>query len=624
MKIHSVFAILLTTVFAAVLCFPEAMATAQVIKMVSETDVAGKVHSVKPGQITVEKPDGTLVKCKIQNKNEQAVSLEGGEIVVALPAQIAVGGIVSASLLEPGMIVEFSVRMNKKLETETPVKTFEIVNLPAEELRLQHGDSLKPNEFMDCNVAGRVISLKNNKLALFVQKSKATPKNRVVVQIDLEGTLEMHDDHLNRVVPGDQVNSMTVVEFSNKDMVVKKIDVTYIAKREKATSSYNDQLEQKHSQLSDEPQQPRTLTSDHFIIHTDVSNRSAAVLLDKLERMYNLIGRYFGKRPKQPIECFVVSDLSLFEGQLPPDGAAKIAEGAGVTMMAKAGGMPISIVFSCDDHGVVQHEAVHAYCFLAFGECGPIWFAEGMAEMGQYWKPDELGVSIDPVVIDYLMNAKKKKLEDIVAEKQITGDSWQAYAWRWAICHLLSSHPTHGMAFKKLALGMMNGAEVSFATSFGPVAKQLSFEYDQFVENFGNGYRVDLCVWDWTTPAASLSGVARSKTEVEAMKGWQASGLQVEKDKSYDYVAQGTWLVRRDDAPVDADGNDRGNGKLIGAVFSNTDQGYQLFEPFEMGVKGTMVGPSNGQLFVRCREDWTDIGDNSGKVTLHFRITPEN
>ena len=51
--------------------------------------------------------------------------------------------------------------------------------------------------------------------------------------------------------------------------------------------------------------------------------------------------------------------------------------------------------------------------------------------MGQYWKPGELAVNIDPVVIDYLTNAKPKKLLDIVAAGQITGDSWQAYAWRW-------------------------------------------------------------------------------------------------------------------------------------------------------------------------------------------------
>ena len=183
-----------------------------------------------------------------------------------------------------------------------------------------------------------------------------------------------------------------------------------------------------------------------------------------------------------------------------------------------------SIVYSCDDHKVVQHECVHCFCNLAFGDAGPIWYAEGMAEMGAYWKPDELAVNIDPVVIDYLTNAEKKKLADIVAEGQITGDSWQAYAWRWAICHLLGYHPTHGVTFRKLGLEMMLHKEgASFNSAFGGVAEQLSFEYDQFVENFGNGYRVDLCAWDWITQAAKLSGTERKKCEVKAQHGWQAS-----------------------------------------------------------------------------------------------------
>ena len=40
-------------------------------------------------------------------------------------------------------------------------------------------------------------------------------------------------------------------------------------------------------------------------------------------------------------------------------------------------------MYACEDHAIVQHEAFHAFCAQTFGGLGPVWYAEGMAEMGQ-------------------------------------------------------------------------------------------------------------------------------------------------------------------------------------------------------------------------------------------------
>ena len=91
---------------------------------------------------------------------------------------------------------------------------------------------------------------------------------------------------------------------------------------------------------------------------------------------------------------------------------------------------------------------------MSFGSTGPVWYAEGMAELGQYWKEGELGVDIEPLVIDYLTHAPPKKLKDIVAVGQVTGDSWKAYAWRWALCHLLAHNPNYSRRFKRLGMNL--------------------------------------------------------------------------------------------------------------------------------------------------------------------------
>jgi hypothetical protein len=591
--------------------------------------VSGKITSLKPGQITILQANGEKLTAKIQNKNEKALSLEGGKYILPLPAEIKIAGELPANLIEPGMLLRCQARLNKQGDVETPVAAFEIAPLTPEEQRIENGNSLD-DQFREVQVAGRVQKLDASKLTLLVQKSKVAPKGKFLLEINPAGNLAISDDSLSRVVPGDEVKAMEVIKFSNGDQVVRRIEVQLTAKREKATLSYDDQLEQKHSKLSDEPQAARVLKSEHFVLYTDISDRSAAVLLEKLERMYSLVGKYYTKRPRKAIECYVVSELANFPG-LPGDAVESISSGAGVThsrqlIDTRKGDIVDveSIVYSCDDHGVVQHEAVHCFCNLAFGSAGPVWYAEGMAEMGQYWKPEELGVNVDPVVIDYLTNSEKKPLDEIVKAGQITGDSWQAYAWRWALCHLLAAHPTHAQKFRKLGVEMMIEKEgASFDTCYGDVARQLAFEYDQFVRNFGNGYRVDLCAWDFQTECSKIVGTERIRREIKAAGGWQPTTLELEKGKSYDYVTQGTWQVTKDGTELDGNGDEAGNGQLVGAIFTTVAGRYQLSEPIELSAKGTLVAPASGHLFVRCQEDWTELSDNAGELKVFFRVTPK-
>ena len=70
-----------------------------------------------------------------------------------------------------------------------------------------------------------------------------------------------------------------------------------------------------------------------------------------------------------------------------------------------------------------------------------------------------------------------------------------------------------------------------------------------------------------------------------------------------------------------ADGNEVGLGKMIGMVFY---EDYGQSETFELGEKGSFVGLGEGQLFVRCRDGWSEISDNEGEIVLHIRRTPKD
>ncbi|HMP78447.1 MAG TPA: hypothetical protein PKD54_03235 [Pirellulaceae bacterium] len=621
---------MLTIAFLGMWAAPICQAQIQELERYTTT---GIVRALKPGQIEVELSDGKVELFKIQNVDEDALALGKAKYIVRLPAEISVSGELHHELLEKGMVLRMSGEFNRDGKMAAPVTRLELVDVPITEMIIDGAEQTTADQFRACQVTGRMINRQPLRILLFVQKSPLSRHERIYVDISSDAVFEVKAKNLGRVVPGDMIREMQVVKFSTGDQVIKTIDIAMTGKREKATLTFHDQLEQKHSNLSDEPAKPRTLKSNHFVLHTDISDRSAAILLDKLETMLDLIIRYYAApRLKEPVECYVVRDLDQWRGVFPEFAYMKILEGAGVTATATAR-IPNSnrflakaVVYSCDNHGVCQHEAVHAICGQLFGSPGPTWYAEGMAEMGQYWRPNLLEVAIDPVVIDYLTTAKPMKLDEIIRPGQVTGDSWKAYAWRWALCHLLANNSNYAIDFKKLGIAMMRATDedsIGFDTAFGKVRKEISFEYDQFVAGFGSGYRVDLCQWDWKTKFERISGTRRKKAEINSKAGWQATGLEIEEGKSYDFIAEGSWRIHTDGLELTADGDSQGRGKMIGAVLYMDNNEYALSDLIDLGEFGSFVAPLSGKLYVRCADDWKALADNEGTITVYFRLTPE-
>ena len=604
--------------FVANLSFTRSVAAIQ-IQVVNQKVVTGTVARIRPGLIKIKEADGNVGVYKIQDKDERAISIGGTPVRVA--AQIAVTGELPAELAERGMLVQFTGRANVYGKSDGEISSIEVLSGDTKpELKVDFLERPEGREAGRVEVVGRVVSIAGNRLQLQVPKSKWAKKERISFTVSDDCILKIADDHLNRVQVNDTVVQANILEFSNGEAAVNRIDIQMVPEREQITTSNHERLQQEFSLYSDEPGEPREMRSKHFVLYTDVSDRSANILLSKLETMYALVSGYFSARPNSVIECFVVNDLEKWpSGQLDPRGIAKIAEPAGVTLSTSGPGGVKAVVYSCDKHSVVQHEAIHAFCSLTFGKTGPVWYSEGMAEVGQYWVPGELAVNIDPVVIDYLVNSPPKSLAGIVAAGQITGDSWQAYAWRWALCYMLASNPNYDRRFKKLGMNLMSGGNDSFESAFGKVKDQISFEYDFFVKHLGNGYRSDLCAWDWNVKCSNLSSSGRISHKTKALRGWQATKLLVRPGVSYDYVAQGKWRVDVGDE-VTANGRPDGTGRLVGMVFSKD---FRQGQPFELGERGQCTSQIEGQLYVRCRDDWTELSDNDGELTLHIRRTPK-
>ena len=61
-----------------------------------------------------------------------------------------------------------------------------------------------------------------------------------------------------------------------------------------------------------------------------------------------------------------------------------------------------------------------------------------------------------------------------------------------------------------------------------------------------------------------------------------------------------------------------GQSITIRCNYYGANQNY----PFELGETGEYEAKTDGNLFVRCRDDWCEIADNTGAVTVKFKVAP--
>ena len=594
------------------------------VSIVERLAIEGTVESVAGGRVTVRDAAGKRHEVRVQPQGERGVPLADGRLL-EFPADVRVTGGFDVAKLKPGQVVTFAGRLNRLGKSDGELAAITLIDAAGATIGVtMPAEPEKAAEFAACTVTAAVKTAGKGRIVIELPQDKAFHRKTVLpFKVAEDATTRLESGDLKRIEPGATVTRLEAVRLSSGDIVAKTL-VVETAAAAAVKEKGDEKLANKYRALSDEPkQEPRLVRSAHFAFLTDVSDREAKIIIDKLERMAGLLEKYFGRGPAGPIEGFIVRDLAVF----PPGtlteaaGVAKIREEAGVCFNLRLGNQRKATLYSCADHGVIQHECTHGFCHMTFGSTGPTWLAEGVAELGNYWKEGEAAVDVEPGVMGYLQKAQPKRgLLEIAVPGRTPSGTWQDYAWRWALCHMLAFNPNYADRFKPLAIALMEEQPgVSFESVYGPVAKQVSFEYDQFLRHVGNGYRADLAAWPWKARFRKPQGEASLKATVKAKAGWQASGLEVDQAARYACEATGTWQTAAAGAPCSAAGDAAGRGRLEGAVLAETDGGFTLSAPFVLGEKGTFSAPAAGRLVLRCADDWTQLGDNDGEVEVTLR-----
>jgi len=597
------------------------MLSAQVqLRAVANLNFSGKVKTVSTGEIVAVDENGQEQTFKIQGKNDQTLAVADGKAVIRAPATVVVTGTMKAEDLKPGAVLRFKSQVSRLGSSDGEISQMELVT----------GDDAKPGievdgdptgkKYVPCTVVCSFTRMTSSRMLVSVPRSELTRKTTLAFKVADDCQISISSDDYRRAGRDDEIVRLTGIKLSTGDQIVRELRIKLAADSAAEAGSNNGGVSARYLKLSDDPAKPRDVRSRHFLLHTDVSDRQAQMLLDKLENMINLVSRYFGRNPGGVIECYVVRDLKQWpNGLFDPMPMQKIARNEGVTISASLGRQRKSVVYSCDDHDVVQHEAIHAFCGLTFGSTGPTWYAEGFAELGAYWRAGDDSVKLNPGVLRYLQNAQPKKLLDIVAAGQITGDSWQAYAWRWALCYLLANNPNYSGRFKALGVAMMEEQPgVTFEAVYGPVAKQISFEYDQFVKTLDNGYRADLAAWQWNKKFSPLSATRPTKVAIKAEAGWQASGVTLTAGEKYEAACVGKWKIHPDGDELTGAGDSKGRGRMEAVIFND----FELSKPIVIGARSTFTAPTGGQLYFRCNDAWGELAGNDGEITVWLRPAP--
>lgn len=413
---------------------------------------------------------------------------------------------------------------------------------------------------------------------------------------------------------------------------------------------------------SEEPQEqattPATIReyrSSRLHVRTDLSAADAEALYGRLEETLQFAARYWGKKPRGQIDCFVVHDLAVWtDAQLPHRLSRVIINGVGGATMPKLVGTGKQsrnqpTVFASSTLGVAEHELVHAYCIHTFGSSGPEWYKEGMAEMAVNRSSRESGMQCSAHQSETLRAGEGTSLEKIFATggtgrqiltslgrmlddpanqgRHVPADDWtdvdaenvararDEYLHSWAFCYMMLHNPNYSKRFHSLGNVFVAEQRNAFDDFFAPVRDKIEFEHRLFLKNASVGYRVDLCSWDWGTAFRTLSAGESHETSVVAGKGYQASGVSVVSGRQYGFQATGRWSLAPTGQQVDANGDSVQAGQLVAVVLDDRTLG----EPFPLGTDGTFQPATSGKLYLRCRDAWNEIADNTGQITVTIR-----
>jgi hypothetical protein len=215
---------------------------------------------------------------------------------------------------------------------------------------------------------------------------------------------------------------------------------------------------------------------------------------------------------------------------------------------------------------LLLHEGVHSLVFHQFGDTGPTWFREGIAELLATHSGSGVDLRINQIPVSrqaspYWGRFKRMdqqrsegnvpRIETVLQyEANLRGDV-DAYGWSWALVSMLDAYPKYRETLLQAA---QHGCDTD--RQFNQWLTQrlandwpiVQARWRNLVEDFHYGF-------DWERQRIQISKQdpmwdgTPIEIQIEADRGWQSIGVRLNRGMTCDVVADGTVIVDDDPKP---------------------------------------------------------------------------
>ncbi|NOX54680.1 MAG: hypothetical protein GXP27_09625 [Planctomycetes bacterium] len=313
----------------------------------------------------------------------------------------------------------------------------------------------------------------------------------------------------------------------------------------------------------------RKFESKRLRLYTDIDPSIAEKLPPIVDQAYEAWEAYFGPLPpnregsEYQITGYLMKDESLFErAKLVPKDLPKIEHGRhrGARFWMN------DQKYDYYRRHLMLHEATHCFMTTLPEMRGPIWYFEGMAELFATHRIDASGRvtfrvmphdkqrfagwgRISLVRKDVEQHGPRSAEEATRPPANGQGEAVD-YAWWWALCKFLDSHPRYRDRFGQIGRHLGEEPfEVLFRRYFDDVLPDLWTEWPLFATGIEYGYDFQRAAIDFRSGKPLAGPQEVRQVRIAADRGWQSSGVLVREGQSYEISASGRFVVANEPKP---------------------------------------------------------------------------
>lgn len=312
---------------------------------------------------------------------------------------------------------------------------------------------------------------------------------------------------------------------------------------------------------------------------------------------------------------------------------------------------------------LLLHEGVHAFTITLRSLDTPTWYTEGIAEYlatHRLAPPDATAMRRDgagkfvptplpPRAEDVEQLGRIERIRglresgdcpalgDVFAARAANHRDLSAYATSWAAVTLLQQHPDHAAMFTAVERGPLDAAFTRrLAAAAGWDDRRVTRDFDAFTDELDYGFDFTRSRIDWS-PGRPLDDAAT--VTVAADRGWQHSGLRLERGRRYAVSAAGRCTIGALPATpttaavtlqTEANGislrwyRGRPLGRLLVACWDDApvEGGRPRFRVLAEGATATFTAAADGPVYTKLNAAPGDLADHEGGIEVTFQPVP--